>query len=129
MPYAVNLGDVFNLAGYHQATITADGLSSAIDLNDYDGELAAVLLTTGSTGNANNTMDVAIYECDTSGGSYTAATGAAFTQVGYNAASQQKISVNKNELKRYVKFNFDVSGTSPSYPVACALLGAKKVPA
>lgn len=127
--YATNLGDVLDLIGYHQATIGSDGLSSAIDLQQYEGQLAALLMTTGSTGNANNTIDVSVYECDTSGGSYAAATGGAFTQVGYNAAAQQKLVLNKNKLKRYVKFNFDVSGTDPSYPVACALMGAKKNPA
>lgn len=127
--YAVNLADVLDLIGFHQATITADGQSAAIDLQAYEGQLAALLMTPGSTGNANNTIDVAIYESDTSGGSYTAAAGAAFTQIGYNVAGQQKISIDKTKLKRFVKFNFDVSGTSPSYAVAAALLGAKKNPA
>lgn len=127
--YAVNLGNVLQIIGAHQATITADVLSSAIDLNDYEGQLAAILKTPGSTGNANNTLDVTIHHADTSGGSYTAASGAAFTQVGYNAAGEEKIVLNKGALKRWVKFNFDVTGTSPSYACAALLLGAKKNPA
>lgn len=128
--YGNNIGDVLDLVGSHQATITADGLSAAIDLNDYEGEVALVLLTPGSTGNANNTLDVNIHEADTSGGSYSAVTGqGVFTQVGYNAASNQKISFNTDSCKRFVKFNIDVGGTSPSYPVALALLGVKKNPA
>lgn len=126
MPYAPNLGDVLDLIGYHQATITADGLSAAIDLKEYEGEIALVLLTPGSTGNANNTIDVEVHEADASGGSYTAAAGGAFTQVGYNAASQQKISLNSDELKRFIKIDFDVAGTDPSYPVAVAVMGVKK---
>lgn len=128
--YANNLGDVLDLIGSHQATITSDVLSSAIDLNDYEGEVVAVLLTPGSTGNANNTMDITVHEADTSGGSYSAVSGqGAFAQVGYNAASNQKISINSDSVKRFVKFNIDVGGTSPSYPVALALLGVKKNPA
>lgn len=127
--YAVNLGDAVDLIGSHQATIEADGLSAAIDLKDYEGELIALLLTTGSAANADNTLDVNIHEADTSGGSYTAVTGSAFTQVGDSEASTQKISLNKGAMKRYIKFNFNVEGTGPSYPVACAILGAKKYPA
>lgn len=126
--YATNLGDVLTLIGIHQATITADGVSAALDLGDYEGEVVAVLMTLGSTGNANNTLDVTITESDTSGGSYTA-NGAAFAQVGYNAAASEKISFNSDSAKRYVKFDFNVAGTTPSYPVAVALLGVKKNPA
>ena len=122
-----NLGEVVQLIGQHgPATITADALSAAIDLNDYEGDLVAVLQTLGSTGNADNTMDVTLHESDTSGGSYTLAAGTAFTQVGYNAASNQKISINSDALKRYVKFSFDVAGTTPSYSTSAALLGIKK---
>lgn len=127
--YAVNLADVLRIIGSHQATITADGLSAAIDLNDYEGQLAAILKTPGSTGNADNRLDVTIHHSDTEGGSYAAASGAAFTQVAYNTAGEEKIVLNKGALKRWVKFNFDVTGTSPSYAVAALLLGAKKNPA
>lgn len=127
--YAQNIGDVLDLiASDNSNPLTADGLSSAIDLQQYEGELVATLNTPGSTGNANNTLDVTIYHSDTSGGTYTA-TSVAFAQVGYNTASNQKISFLKGELKQFIKFNKDVSGTSPSYQLALNLLGVKKNPA
>lgn len=127
--YGTNPGDALTLIGVHHATITADGLSAALDLQAYEGEIAISLSTPGSTGNANNLLDANVHEADASGGSYTAVTGSAFTQVGYNAAASEKISLNSDEMKRFIKINFDVTGTSPSYPVAVHVFGYKKNPA
>lgn len=125
-----NLGEIVDLIGSHgPETITTDTLSAAIDLQAYDGDLVLLLQTPGSTGNADNTLTVTLHESDTSGGSYTLASNTSMTQVGYNTASNQKVSIDSNALKQFVKISFDVAGTSPSYSCAAALLGVKKNPA
>ena len=129
MPYGVNEGDVVTrIGGVAAQVLTADALGAAIDLQDYEGELIVLLNSAAGTGNADNTLAVNLKESDTSGGSYTDVAGGAFSAVS-TAASAQKISVNSDEMKRYVKFNLDVGGTTPSFVMAAELLGIKKNPA
>jgi hypothetical protein len=121
-----NLGDqlqVLNL--YAVATVTADGLSSAIDLQQLDGEIA-VLLDSGA-GGVGATLACKLVESDTSGGSYTDVASGGFSLIG-NAASVQKLSLNKDEMKQFVKLSLDVSGTA-SFPVSAKIVGINKYPA
>lgn len=127
--YAQNLGDVLTLIGVHHATITADGLSAAFDLAQYEGEIVLAVSTPGSTGNADNRLDINVHDSIASGGTYAAVTEAAFTQIGYNVAASEKISINSDAIKQFIKINFDATGTNPSYPVAVHILGVKKNPA
>jgi hypothetical protein len=71
------------------ATVTA---STAIDLVDYEGDIAVVLCA--EAGSAGVTYLGKLTESDTSGGTYTDVTGGAFTITTANTASVQKISVN-----------------------------------
>jgi len=104
------------------AAISTTTTGSAVDLVDYDGE-AAVILNCGA-GGVGATCDVKLTHSDTSGGSYTDVTGATFTQVG-NAASHQKISVNTNEMKQYVKAVCTVAGVA-SFDIGVSLVAVKK---
>jgi hypothetical protein len=64
------------------ATVTA---STAIDLVDYEGDIAVVLCA--EAGSAGVTYAGKLTEADTSGGSYTDVTGGAFTITAANTAS------------------------------------------
>jgi ferredoxin len=103
-------------------TISTTTTGSAVDLVTYDGE-AAVILNCGA-GGAGATCDVKLTHSDTSGGTYTDVTGATFTQVG-NEASHQKISINTNEMKQFVKAVCTVAGTA-SFEIAVSLVAVKK---
>lgn len=101
------------------ATITATTTGSAVDLRDLSGEAAVILNVAGG---GDGSVTVKLTHCDTSGGVYTDVTGAVFTAV-TSAASHQKMSINRDELKRYIKAVATVSGETPSQTLACSLIG------
>ncbi len=111
---------------YPVASVLADGLGSAKDLVDYEGEIILIVDVSAAIAGMNPTMDCALHHSDTSAGSYSAVTGGGITQVTTTAAST-KISLARNDLKRFVKLNVDIGGTmSPNFLVSAKILGMKK---
>ena len=86
-------------------TVTA---STAIDLVDYEGDIAVVLCA--EAGSAGVTYLGKLTEADTSGGSYTDVTDGGFTTTTANTASRQKLYVNVTDIKRFVKVSLTVAG-------------------
>jgi len=122
-----NLGEVLQvieMLAPVRRTETVTG--SAIDLKDYVGDLK-VILSTSAGGGADHTLDVKLTECDTSGGTYTDVSGAAWTQVTDAADSTEAITVNVDGLKRYVKAVATIAGTSPTFDMALVAVGMKQV--
>ncbi len=105
------------------ATLSASSAGSAVDLVDFEGEIAAFIDV--SAGSGNMTLDAKLTECDTSGGSYTDVASGAFTQV-TTSASQQKLVLNSDKLKRFVKIDYTLAGTTPSFLFSSHLVGIKK---
>lgn len=111
---------------YPVAAVTSDGLGSAKDLYEYEGDLILIVDVSAPVAGTNPTMDIALHNADTSGGSYTAVSGASITQVTDTGAST-KINLSRNGLKRFVKLNLDIGGTmSPQYLVSAKIIGMKK---
>jgi len=104
--------------------VTASGTGSAIDLVDYEGDLAVVL--DAEAGGASITYAVKLTESDTSGGTYTDVTDGAFTTTTANTALVEKISVNTDGMKRYVKADVTVAGGTGAGAVSVVALGSKK---
>jgi len=104
--------------------VTATGTGSAVDLVDYEGDLAVVL--DAEAGGGSVTYAVKLTESDTSGGSYTDVSGGAFTTTGANTALVEKISVNTNGMKRYIKVSVTVAGGTGAGAVSVLALGSKK---
>jgi len=104
--------------------VTATGTGSAVDLVDYEGDIAVVL--DAEAGGASITYAVKLTESDTSGGSYSDVTGGAFTTTDANTALVEKISVNTNGMKRFVKVSVTVAGGSGAGAVSVVALGSKK---
>jgi len=104
--------------------VTASGTGSAIDLVDYEGDLAVVL--DAEAGGASITYAVKLTESDTSGGTYTDVTNDAFTTTTANTALVEKISVNTDSMKRYVKADVTVAGGTGAGAVSVVALGSKK---
>ena len=102
-------------------TVTA---STAIDLVDYEGDIAVILCA--EAGSSGVTYLGKLTESDTSGGTYTDVTGGAFTITTANTASVQKISVNSDDMKRFVKAVVTVAGGTGAGAVAIVGLGSKK---
>jgi hypothetical protein len=104
--------------------VAASGTGSAIDLVDYEGDLAVVL--DAEAGGASITYAVKLTESDTSGGTYTDVTDGAFTTTTANTALVEKISVNTDSMKRYVKADVTVAGGTGAGAVSVVALGSKK---
>ncbi len=121
--FMTNFGDVPEVAAVVPvASFNADANSTGIDIMEYSAEAAVILQA--SAGSGNMTLDVKLQHSDSLGSGYTDLAGAAFTQV-TTVASTQKISINTNEAKRYIRAVVDVGGTTPVYLVGVTLLGIK----
>jgi hypothetical protein len=104
--------------------VTATGTGSAVDLQLYEGDIAVIL--DAEAGGAGITYAVKLTESDTSGGAYTDVTGGAFTTTTANTALVQKISVNTDGTKRFVKASVTVAGGTGAGAVSVVALGSKK---
>lgn len=105
-------------------TTNLDG--TAIDLNDYEGDVVVILdVAAGGT----STLDVKIQSSDTSGGSYgdvttafyragaeVASSAVAFAQVS-TSASKQYLVFPKGAAKRWIKAVSTTSSSSHTYSI------------
>ena len=85
---------------------TATG--SAVDLVAYEGDM--IVFLDASAGGSGITYAVKLTECDTSGGTYSDVSSGGFTTSDANTATAQKMTLNTNDLKRYVKCVVTVAG-------------------
>jgi len=102
---------------------------SAVDCQTADDHISAVY-TTGDCGDATTTITIFLTECDTSGGSYTAISGATLTLTGSATANDSLAGAISTRLrsKRYVKANVTTaSGSSISVPISVLVEGRKKI--
>ena len=104
--------------------VTATGTGSAVDLVDYEGDIACIL--DAEAGGGSVTYAVKLTESATSGGTYTDVADGAFTTTTANTALVEKISVNTDKLKRYIKVSITVAGGSGAGAVSVVALGSKK---
>ena len=104
--------------------VTATGTGSAVDLQLYEGDIAVIL--DAEAGGAGITYAVKLTESDSSGGTYTDVTGGAFTTTTANTALVEKISVNTDGMKRFVKASVTVAGGTGAGAVSVVALGSKK---
>lgn len=121
----------FALAPTAVRTSNLDG--TAVDLNDYEGDVVIILdVANGGT----STLDVKIQSSDTSGGTYgdvttayyrggseVASAAVAFAQVS-TTASKQYLVFPKGAAKRWIKAVSTTSSSSHTYSINA--IGAKK---
>ena len=108
------------------AARTADLDGTAVDMNDYEGDLVIILdVEAGGT----STLDVKIQSSDTSGGSYSdvttvfnldgteqASAAVAFTQVS-TSADKQYLVFPKGAAKRWIKAVSTTSTSTHTYSI------------
>jgi hypothetical protein len=117
--------DKLQLTNLHAtAARTATGNGTAVDLQARDGDLYLVLDSAAGTGTT-PTLDIKVQSSDTSGGTYADITGATFTQV-TTTASQQAIVISKDEVRRWIRVVYTVSGTTPSFTFSVNAVGVNK---
>lgn len=97
---------------------------SAVDLQDLEGDMECIL--DAEAGGSSVTYAVKLTESDTSGGSYTDVASGAFTTTAADTASVQKLTVNTDEMKRFIKVVVTVAGGSGTGAVSVSALGQPK---
>ena len=119
-----NLEKLTLIAGHPTAARTATGQTAGIDLRVYDGDVVFVLDSAAGAGTS-PTLDVTI-EDSADNSSFSALSGAAFTQVTGTAAAQA-VSVNKDDARRYVRIKYTIGGSSgQSFTFSVNGFGLKK---
>jgi hypothetical protein len=111
------------IAGHPTAARTATGQTSGIDLQTYDGDVVFLLDSAAGSGTS-PTLDVTI-EDSADNSSFAAISGAAFTQV-TGTASAQKLVINKDSARRYVRVKYTIGGSSPSFTFSVNAVGVTK---
>jgi hypothetical protein len=116
-----------DLLSFHPvAARTATGEATGVDLRQYDGDVVLILDSAAAGAGTNPTLDVTVEHSDSLSTDYTAITGAAFTQV-TDAASRQKLVIDVDGAKRYVRVKYTIGGTSsPSFTFSVTGVGVKK---
>ena len=124
-----NLGSKTYLASLLPAlarTATANG--SGVDLqgsNDAEGEAVVILDCAAAGAGTTPTYNVKIQD-SADNSTFADVTGATFTQV-TSTASQQKLTINANDVQRYIRAVATIGGTSsPSFVASVSLLYSKK---
>lgn len=125
----VNLGDQLQVKTMKIAATdtSASASGSAVDLSGLEGEIAVLLNAAHGSGNTDNTLAVKIQHSDTTtSGDFVDVSGAAFSTVNGTTDSVQSMSLNKNELKRYVRYSSAMAGTSKSFVWGALIVGLNK---
>jgi hypothetical protein len=103
-------------------TITGTGNQTGVDLLDYDGDIQVIL--SGTAAGAGADLTFRIEESDDNS-TFTAAAGGTFTAIG-NAAYKEVKTLNRDELKRYVRLSCTAETGTASSSVTCFGYGLKK---
>jgi hypothetical protein len=103
-------------------TITGTGDQTGVDLLEYDGDIQVILSGTAAGSGADLTFRL---EESADNVTYTAVTGGGFTAIGNTAAKQVK-TLNRDELKRYVRLSCTAETGTASSAVTCFGYGLKK---
>ena len=103
-------------------TITATGDQTGVDLAGYEGDVQIILTGTAAGADADLTFRI---EESADNSTFTAATGGTFTAIG-NAAYQEVITLNSNDLKRYIRLSCTAETGTASSAVTCLGFGLKK---
>lgn len=120
-----NIGEHLQLAvvtAAGAATVTGNG--TGVDISSFVGQGAFLLTSAAGTGTA-PLYDAKLQDSDTLGGTYTDIAGAVFTQVG-GAASAQKVTVNLDAAKSFIRVAETLGGTGPSFVRGISLVGLKQ---
>lgn len=130
VPLFPDLTQGYDLIFGTHSTISSDTDtdSSAIDLQDYDGPVH-VFASIGNSGDASTTIAIKLVEATTSGGTYTAITGASKSLSASASANDNTTHMIKvdNWQKRYVKTRVTTAGGgTASVPIAVMVLARKK---
>lgn len=121
--------DVFN--GTTQAEVlpaarrTASANGSAVDMQDFIGRVAFILMTSAG-GGTSPTLDVKLQDSADGSSGWADISGATYTQVTDSADATESIGVKIDEVKRYVRAVATIGGTSPTFDSGVCVVGKKQ---
>lgn len=107
-------------------TASADGTGFDLEgSNGAEGEAIIILASDAASAGTNPTLDVKLQE-SSDNSTFTDISGATFTQV-TDSQALEKISINTNDVKRYLRAVGTIGGTSsPAFTYSVALVYGKK---
>jgi hypothetical protein len=108
------------------AARTSSANGTGFDLqgsNDAEGEAIIILDTAAGTGTS-PTLNVKLQD-SADNSAWADVTGATFSEV-TGTASCAKITVNTNDVRRYVRAVATIAGTTPSFTCAVSMIYSKK---
>jgi hypothetical protein len=113
---------IVSLADVAARTSTLTG--SAIDLRDYVGNAAIMQYSAGGTGTT-PTLAGKVQDSDDGSTGWADIAGATFTQV-TTSVSTQEITVNCDQVKRFIRYVGTIGGTTPSFTFGVGMLAVKQ---
>jgi len=123
-----NLGTKTTLLSVHKTAVVAStgaGTPATTDLLDYEGDIAFMIDAAAGGGSVIIAAKIQTSATTTSG-DFADATGGAFTTSAANTAIQEKITLNSDDLSRYVRVMFTVTGGTGAGSASVVALGSKK---
>jgi len=123
-----NLGDqlVGKIIRVAAVDTSATTNGTAIDLAGYSGEIGIILNAAHGSGNSDNTLAIKFQDSADGSTSWNDISGATFSTVDGTNDSLQLLSLNKDEVKRYIRSVTTMAGTSKSFVYGMSLVGMKK---
>lgn len=103
--------------------VAASADRTGVDLQDYEGDITAIL--DAEAGGASITYAVKIQDSDDNS-SFSDVSGLAFTTTTANTALRETLTINSDEVKRYIRASITVAGGSGAGAVSVTALAAKK---
>ena len=103
-------------------TITGTGNQTGVDLLEYDGDVQIILAGTSAGASADLTFRI---EESADNSTFTAVTGGTFTAIG-NAAYKEVKTLDRGNLKRYIRLSCTAETGTASSAVTCFGFGLKK---
>ena len=103
--------------------VTASVDRTGVDLQDYEGAITAIL--DAEAGGASITYAVKIQDSDDNS-SFSDVSGLAFTTTGANTALRETLSINSDDVKRYIRASITVAGGTGAGAVSVTALAAPK---
>ena len=107
--------------------VTATAGGTGIDIRQYSGKIAVIFQSAAGTGTT-PTLDIKLQDDDAVGGSYGDITGATFTQVTDGADITEKIVVDADACKAFIRAHKTIGGTStPTFGCGVTVVGLTQV--
>lgn len=103
--------------------VAASADRTGIDLQDYEGDITAIL--DAEAGGASITYAVKIQDSDDNA-SFSDVSGLAFTTTAANTALRETLTINSDQVKRYIRASITVAGGTGTGAVSVSALAAKK---